>query len=163
PGYATRTYQPAYSRAIASSAVHRTRRSKFSSLTFQSLKSLSPASTRAARLRATYPGLAVSPWATCHRPRVRGPLGCVLPIQGSRTRPGLNAIAREYAGCAVACYLPTARGLVLGYMTSPASTRAARLRATYPGLADSPWATCCRPRVRGLANHEAGEPRGPCR
>src|SRR6185369_3125840 len=45
--------------------------------------------------------------------------------QGSRTRPGLHAVAREYAGSRRCC-------------------------VAYPGLADSPWATRCRPRVRGL-------------
>src|SRR6185369_10488556 len=123
-----------------------------------------------------FPGLADSPWATRCRPRVRGlaslpciprarglalgytlppastrarlpsahpqgsrtTLGYTLPpastrarlpsahSQGSRTRPGLHAVAREYAG-------------------SPP------FRAS-PGLADSPCATRCRPRVRGLAS-----------
>src|SRR6185369_6909638 len=101
------------------------------------------------------PGLADSPWATRCRPRVRGlasrpriprarglALGYMLSPantrarlpsahpQGSRTRPGLHAFAREYAG-------------------SPP------VRAS-PGLADSPWATRCRPRVRGLASRHAG-------
>src|SRR5262249_56341007 len=91
-----------------------------------------------------------SPWATRCRPRVRGlvcsrravpkarglALGYMLSpastrarvfascgTQGSRTRPGLHAVAREYAGS----YVRVVR---------------------YPGLADSPWATRCRPRVR---------------
>src|SRR6185369_6016524 len=50
-------------------------------------------------------------------------LVCSQP-EGSRTRPGLHAVAREYAG------------LFLVLAT--------------PELADSPWATRCRPRVRGL-------------
>src|SRR5258708_836900 len=46
-----------------------------------------------------------------------------MPTQGSRTRPGLHAVA-HYVGSS---------------FFSDAD----------PGLADSPWATCCRP-LRGL-------------
>jgi len=93
--------------------------------------------------------------------------------QGSRTRPGLHAVARwrELAMARVA--VPRARGLALGYMLSPAGagSRCARrgsqgsrtrpgLHAVarwrglamgasrFPGLADSPWATRCRPPAR---------------
>ncbi len=64
------------------------------------------------RCRVAYPGLADSHWATLCRP-LRG-LATLsrLRTQGSRTRPGLHAVAR----CA---------GL-------------RRCRVAYPGLADSP-------------------------
>src|SRR5689334_4318797 len=57
-----------------------------------------------------------------------------LRTQGSRTRPGLHAVAREYAG-------------FYGYL------------AAYPGLADSPWVTRRRPRVRGLLRLPRSVPR----
>jgi hypothetical protein len=67
----------------------------------------------------------------------RAPAVASLPTQGSRTRPGLHAAAREYAGscgCVVA----------------------------YPRLADSPWATRCRPltRARGLSCYLARTTQG---
>src|SRR5215471_2030396 len=126
---------------------------------------------------ALYPGFADSPWATCCRPLAQA-CGCFATrfTQGSRTRPGLHAVARwrglavvsarftqgsrtrpglhavaRWRGLAVVLQraLPRARGLALGYMLSPAG---AGLRlfcnALYPGLADSPWATCCRPLAR---------------
>jgi len=85
---------------------------------------LSPASTRPCVPHRAYPGLADSPWATRCRSRVRG-----LVSPSAR---------------------PRARGLALGYMLSPASTRPCVPHRAYPGLADSPWATRCRSRVRGL-------------
>jgi len=112
----------------------------------------SRALARCAGLRrrcVAYPGLADSPWATCCRPL----RGLAVPT----------------------CCIPRARGLALGYMLSPAArargadvlrTQGSRTRpglhavarcagsrrrcVAYPGLADSPWATCCRP-LRGLA------------
>ncbi len=127
---------------------------------------LSPASTRARAAgftelgtRVAYPGLADSPWATRCRPRVRGLAGLdsrssepALRTQGSRTRPGLHAVAREYAGSCVwiqglgeTLRLPRARGLALGYTLPPASTRARE--AGFTGLGETPRL----PRVRGLA------------
>ncbi len=50
------------------------------------------------RCCVAFPGLADSPWATRCRPRVRGLLSSSVHTQGSRTRPGLHAVAREYAG-----------------------------------------------------------------
>jgi len=44
---------------------------------------------------------------------------------------------------------PRARGLALGYMLSPAYAGLSPLTQCNPGLADSPWAICCRP-LRGL-------------
>src|SRR6185295_5076685 len=85
---------------------------------------LSPASTRARVPRASVPrarGLALGYTLSPASTRAPSPSE---RTQGSPTRLGLYAIAREYAG--------------------------SLLVRAYPGLADSPWATRCRPRVRGL-------------
>src|SRR4030095_7949219 len=80
----------------------------------------------------TYPGLADSPWATCFCP-LRGltSFPSHLP-QGSRTLPGLHA----FAHC-------------VGLRHSP---------RTYPGLADSPRATCFCP-LRRLTSFPSHLPR----
>src|SRR6185295_17356376 len=58
---------------------------------------LSPATRARAPPLTVYPGLADSPWATCCRPLRGLALLRLLRTQGSRTRPGLYAVAR-YAG-----------------------------------------------------------------
>src|SRR5262249_23208269 len=59
--------------------------------------------------------------------------GFELHTQGSRTRPGPHAFAREYAGCIEAASLPRARGLALGYMLRPRVRGLVWFRAVYPG------------------------------
>src|SRR4030095_7193785 len=56
-----------------------------------------------------------------------------------------SAFARE---------LPSAYGLALGYTLSPAGAGSRRLLVGYPVLADSHWATRCRPlaRARGVCS-----------
>jgi hypothetical protein len=84
----------------------------------------------------------------CCRP-LRG-LASLLQFrtQGSRTRPGLHAVAR-FAGLASLLQFRTQGSRTrLGYMLSPASLGLRRCCVSYPGFADSPWATCCRP-LRG--------------
>src|SRR6185436_11552281 len=107
------------------------------------------------------PGLADSPWATCCRPLRGLVLLRLLRTQGSRTRPGLHAVARYAGSCSSAYCVPRARGLAQGYMLSPATRARAPPLTAYPGLADSPWAVAryagscssayCVPRARGLA------------
>jgi hypothetical protein len=92
--------------------------------------------------RLAYPGLADSPWATHCRPYAGWHCRALL-TQGSRTHPGLHAVARMRA-CVVAPCLPRACGLALGYTLSPAM-RACVVAPCLPRLADSPWATPCRP------------------
>src|SRR5689334_21583409 len=83
-----------------------------------------PASTRACLTPSTSPGLGESPRATCYRPRLPGlALRRRLP-QGSGTRPGLHAAAREYAGLPYAVDVPSDRGLALGHMLPHASAQA---------------------------------------
>src|SRR5262249_14552865 len=50
--------------------------------------------------------------------------------------------------------LPTARGLAVGYTLSPATRACTEACFAYPRLADSPWATRCRP-LRGLVRRRA--------
>src|SRR5262249_30550797 len=97
--------------------------------------------------------------------------------QGSRTHPGLHAVARWRGACVIRSLCPRARGLTLGYMLSPAGAGLrhsftlsqgsrthpglhafARWRGlasfvhSVPGLEDSPWATCFRPLARALCS-----------
>ncbi len=107
------------------------------------------------------PGLADSPWATRCRPAARAASSRRLGSQGSRTRPGLHAVAR-CAGCLVVAFA------FPGLADSPWATRcrpaaraclvAAFVAFALPGLADLPWATRCRP-LRGLPRRGVWVPR----
>src|SRR5205823_6623156 len=92
----------------------------------------------------------------------------LTPTQGSRTRPGLYAVA-HCAGLPAIRFgkdtnsrQPRARGLALGSMLSPTARRCCRFALgiipapAHPALADSPWALSCRP-LRGLAGDSLWE------
>jgi len=68
----------------------------------------------------------------------------VLYTQGSRTRPGLHAVAREYACSCPSANIPRARRLALGYTLLPASTRADQLRWWNLGSRQLPDTGACR-------------------
>jgi hypothetical protein len=85
-----------------------------------------------------------------------------LLTQGSRTRPGLHAVAR-YAGLHCRALLTQGSRIRPG-LHAVARYGLALSRLAYPGLADSPWATRCRPlcglrRLRGLLHVPPANPR----
>jgi hypothetical protein len=85
-----------------------------------------------------------------------------LLTQGSRIRPGLHAVAR-YAGLHCRALLTQGSRIRPG-LHAVARYGLALSRLAYPGLADSPWATRCRPlcglrRLRGLLHVPPANPR----
>src|SRR5262245_16503788 len=75
-----------------------------------------------------------------------------------RCRPRTRARATKFISQMSWAWLPRARGLTLGYMLSPAYAGsrdkihiADVVGLATPGLADSRWATCCRPRTQARA------------
>src|SRR5215472_14594881 len=88
-------------------------------------------------------------------PADAGLYGGVLGLpHDSRTRRGLHAVARYAGSYGGVLRLPTARGLAVGYTLSPATRACTEACFAYPRLADSPWATRCRP-LRGLVRRRA--------
>src|SRR6185295_14833044 len=97
----------------------------------------------------------------CSPGRVREPWGCSSVYHTSPRTRGRQRVAQGESASPGDAARSTTRARVLAgdsvrdigilerfcfrLSLSPASTRACELVAVYPGLADSPWATCCRP------------------
>ena len=122
PGVCNTTRGKPAQRATARSAMW-SRNNRVQSSLCRPLRGLAPSHRCIPRARGLARGYMLSPAArACGFAQTEEV--AIVRTQGSRTRPGLHAVARR-------------AGLRRRIVVSP-------------GLADSPWATCCRP-LRGLA------------